>query len=373
MLGRVRKAAFVSYAQNGEDVVLHRALGTVVNGRYIDVGANDPTVDSVTKAFYDAGWRGITVEPVHEFAARQRAERPLDTLVEAVITGTSGGTVPLIEIPGTGLSTLDRAFGEQHLRSGFGIREVAVPTRRLDDVLHEAGWEGLDIHFMTVDVEGAEAAVLGSLDLRTFRPWVVLAEATKPQTSESTHQLFEPLLFQAGYRFCLFDGLSRFYVAEEHWDRLHDALSIPAGPVDDFVRHVDVTRDERLQLLGAELDATSQSLREARDTRDAAIIELAECTSELVALRRRSAAEAAMAAEREDAAVRAAAAWRSRAVGVWADSVGVGSASDADELDFLRRQTHAVTQELTAIRKTLSWRITRPIRSVRTLSRKVGR
>ncbi len=63
-------STFISYAQNREDVVLQRALSGVQRGRYVDVGANDPTEDSVSKAFYEAGWRGITVEPVHEFAER---------------------------------------------------------------------------------------------------------------------------------------------------------------------------------------------------------------------------------------------------------------------------------------------------------------
>jgi hypothetical protein len=41
---------FASFAQNGEDVVLWRALGAVVQGRYIGVGANDPAISSVTRA-----------------------------------------------------------------------------------------------------------------------------------------------------------------------------------------------------------------------------------------------------------------------------------------------------------------------------------
>jgi len=32
---------FISYAQNLEDAVLHRALGEIKNGFYVDVDAND--------------------------------------------------------------------------------------------------------------------------------------------------------------------------------------------------------------------------------------------------------------------------------------------------------------------------------------------
>ena len=39
---------FVSYAQNFEDVVLWRALGDIVAGCYLDIGAQDPVFDSVS-------------------------------------------------------------------------------------------------------------------------------------------------------------------------------------------------------------------------------------------------------------------------------------------------------------------------------------
>ena len=45
---------FVSYAQNQEDVVLARALRPDDSeGFWVDVGAGDPVLDSVTAAFAD--------------------------------------------------------------------------------------------------------------------------------------------------------------------------------------------------------------------------------------------------------------------------------------------------------------------------------
>ena len=69
---------FVSYAQNFEDVMLWRALKHVEFGFYVDVGANDPEVDSVTKLFYDNGWRGVNVEPVTQWYEKLHRERSRD-------------------------------------------------------------------------------------------------------------------------------------------------------------------------------------------------------------------------------------------------------------------------------------------------------
>ncbi len=151
---------FVSYAQNREDVVLRRALAGISEGRYIDVGANDPTVDSVTRAFYDAGWHGITVEPVPAFAAAQRTERPRDLLFQVAVTDVDGGEVVLHEFADTGLSTVVDEFADRHVAAGREATELPVPTRTLDSLLDEAGWQDQPIHFLVIDVEGAEGSVL---------------------------------------------------------------------------------------------------------------------------------------------------------------------------------------------------------------------
>lgn len=373
-------APFVSYAQNGEDVVLHRAFAEISSGRYIDVGANDPTVDSISRAFYDAGWRGITVEPVPEFAERHRAERPGDLVIEAAVTSVSGQTARLLDVPGTGLSTLDERFGKQHQQAGYPVREIEIKTRRLDDILIDAGWQDEDIHFLSVDVEGSEGAVLDSLDLQRWRPWVILAEATRPQSTEPTFQSWEPTLTSASYRFVLFDGLSRFYIAQEHWDRLHHALSVPANALDDFVRVGHLNRNRRLaeleqnaEKLQADLAKERAESQAMRKNHQQVLTDLGEAEAARTAAAEHLERVSAEAAVREDLALRSAVEWRSRAMGAWADAAGSGSSVDADELDFLRRQTHHLTLEVTAMQNTLSWRITRPIRFARTLGKRLGR
>ena len=69
---------FESFAQNGEDVVLWRALGYLPKGQWIDVGANDPDSDSVTRVFSDAGWTGINIEPMEPVFSNLCQRRPND-------------------------------------------------------------------------------------------------------------------------------------------------------------------------------------------------------------------------------------------------------------------------------------------------------
>jgi FkbM family methyltransferase len=321
-------APFVSYAQNGEDVVLWRALKHVERGRYVDVGANDPRQDSVSQAFYDRGWRGIDVEPVAELAEALRRERPDDVVSQTAVTDRGGAEVVLHEVPGTGLSTLSPGIAESHAERGYGTRQTTVPASTLDDLLDAAGWAGLDIHFLNIDVEGAEREVLRSVDLRRWRPWVLVIEATSPNSAEQTHGEWEAGLLECGYQFCLFDGVSRYYVAQEHAD-LAPLLSYPACALDDFVRFGD-------QRLREQLTDAAQRLAEVEAERD-------RLASELVR-------------------------WRGAVLSRWTEALAGRGATAADE-GLLRHAQH-LEKQLDAIQATVSWRVTAPLRIVRRLARR---
>ena len=264
---------FVSFAQNGEDVVLWRALGHIEHGCYLDVGANDPAENSVSRAFYDRGWSGVAVEPDPTYADRFRTERPRDTVVEAVVTDIAETSAVLHRIEGTGLSTLVDDIRDFHRDAGFESSDTRVPALSLDAVIEDAGLGGRDIHFLSVDTEGSEESVLRSIDLARNRPWVVIVEATAPNTTKRTHQAWEPLLLDSGYEFCLFDGLSRFYVAAERGE-LRELLDYPACVFDAYRRIADIETEVEVQRLhqavadeAARADRAEAELARMRATR----------------------------------------------------------------------------------------------------------
>ena len=276
---------FLSHAQNGEDVVLWRALGHIEHGVYLDVGANDPSDDSVTRSFYDRGWSGIAVEPNSAFATKFRAERPRDQVVEAVVTDSPDVSITLHVVDGTGLSTIVDSIGATHSETGFAVTDVVVETRRLDDIIEASGLGGSDIHFLSIDTEGAESAVLGSIDFTRFRPWVLVVEATAPRSTERTHGDWEPALLAAGYIFCLFDGLSRFYAAAEHSAQLQPLLDYPACVFDRYTTVAGVRAEEEIERL--HIAVRDEALR--ADTATAKLCdeaaELARVAAELVRTR----------------------------------------------------------------------------------------
>jgi FkbM family methyltransferase len=225
---------FLSYSQNNEDVLLWRALGHVKDGFYIDVGANDPVEHSVTKAFYDAGWRGINIEPLPAFHQAFTDQRPRDVNL-AIAAGSSDGSLTLYDVADVnGWASPDREVAEGHRAAGHEVRELSVPVRTLASVCaeHVRG----EIHFLKVDVEGFEGEVLRGMDFARWRPWVLVVEATLPGRRETNHETWEHLVLGQRYRYAWFDGLNRYYVAEEHAALLQH-FGIQPNVFDGFISH----------------------------------------------------------------------------------------------------------------------------------------
>jgi FkbM family methyltransferase len=223
---------FVSYAQNCEDVVLWRALKDVGRGFYVDCGAYHPTRHSVTRAFYERGWRGMNVEPVTTLLENFITQRPRDINLGVALADRSRGMTEFYEIAGSGLSTLDAVVARQHAKCGYVAHKTAARTTTLAEVLDE--FAPPEIHFLKIDVEGAEQLVLSGMDFGRFRPWIVVVEATRPLTQEINASAWEHLLLGAGYAFAYFDGLNRFYIANEHRNRAA-VLAVPPNVFDHFV------------------------------------------------------------------------------------------------------------------------------------------
>lgn len=94
--------------------------------------------------------------------------------------------------------------------------------------------------------------------------------------------------------------------------------------------------------------------------------EVAPSAAEASSALRRAADQLARSDQQADAALASALRWKERAVAAWADS-SRGAAADRAELVDLRRHAHELATELGAIRQTLSWRVTAPLRGIRRL------
>jgi FkbM family methyltransferase len=226
----------VSYAANGEDVLLLRGFADCRQGFFVDVGAGDPEEESVTKNLVDRlDWRGVNIEPIPELLERLRSLRSNDINIGVAVGAQLGKATFYRILPapglegGTGLSTLDPAIAQMHRKTGWETQEMEVDVVPLRAILAEHAYPGFDL--LKVDVEGREASVLASADLSHWRPRVLVVEATVPDSPEPSHQEWENMVLDQGYALALFDGLNRFYVRADEPELLR-RLCVPVNVFD---------------------------------------------------------------------------------------------------------------------------------------------
>lgn len=166
------------YSQFGEDKILADIFRDKLQGTCVEVGANDGLHGSTTLHFEQAGWKTVLVEPNPLLCEKLRAER-VGQVFECAASDVNG-TAVLDLAEGAdlahALSSISRDANTRRTvrRHRYTTREVEVATRRLDDVLAEAGVGEID--FMSIDVEGHELSVLKGFSLETWTPQIVLIE-----------------------------------------------------------------------------------------------------------------------------------------------------------------------------------------------------
>lgn len=200
--------AITSFAQYNEDIILAALLHDVDKGFYIDVGANYPVIDSVTKYFYDRGWHGINIEPVKGLYADLKTARPRDINIHCGL-GETEGTATLREFQDRpGHSTFDSQQKQQHQEKST---DYAVPIKTLEQVFQDNKLS--KVNFIKIDVEGYEYEVVSGNDWEKYRPEIICIEANHMVKD------WTKILLSNKYKLFIKDGLNEYYVAQEAWER----------------------------------------------------------------------------------------------------------------------------------------------------------
>ena len=189
-----------SFGQNGEDLILDRMLEKEEAGFYVDVGAHHPVRFSNTYLFYRRGWRGINIDAQPGSMRLFRKHRPRDINIECGVAARAG-TLSYFRFNEPALNTFDESEAKLKDVAPYRIVDrVEVGVRPLRDLLAEFLPAGQAIDFMSVDVEGLDAEVLGSNDWNRFRPRIVLAETLRTDILAIASCPTVRLLGEVGYK-----------------------------------------------------------------------------------------------------------------------------------------------------------------------------
>jgi FkbM family methyltransferase len=275
------------FSQNFEDLYLWRLFKHIDQGFYIDVGAYHPEKHSVTKIFYDQGWRGINIEPVPEFFERFQRDRCQDINLPIAIS-SSRGKVDLNVYGDSGLASIDRSSRASAPPNFKELQQsIQVDSLPLYDVIKAYAPPRID--YIKVDVEGLEYDVVRSLSLDSLpldlKPKVILLEVTIPLSKvvSASRDGCRSLLYEHGYKHFLFDGLNDYYCLESDYFRFSE-ISLPPNVFDGVpvtpeaflsLRDGSARLREEIEKLTKDLDSQSKSYK-ARETETVNALKLLE-------------------------------------------------------------------------------------------------
>lgn len=152
----------VTYASEiGQDKwVIGRMFPGVSNGFFLDVGSGHGTIGSNTKALEELGWTGICVDPFPVYMEGRTCR-----MEKVVVSGTAGQVVRFHTHSGLGgiADTLGK-WKDEAAKSPV----VELTTTTLGEVL-ERNHAPSFIHFLSLDIEGAELEALRGVPFDKYR------------------------------------------------------------------------------------------------------------------------------------------------------------------------------------------------------------
>ena len=168
--------------------VLEKVFPGVNNGYFVDVGSGHGTIGSNSLGLELRGWSGLCIDPFPIYMEGRTCK-----MFKEVVFSKAGVVMAFAQAGGLGgLSETLAKWNEKAAKAPT----VNLTTVTLDDLLARAGAPSF-IHFISLDIEGAELEALRAFPFERYR---VGAWAIEHNREEPKRTLLKELLASHGYR-----------------------------------------------------------------------------------------------------------------------------------------------------------------------------
>lgn len=208
-----------SFSQQGEDLILDRIITRILKWNikekrnYVDVGAYHAIEHSVTYLLYLRRWKGIVFDPSRSTLKTFRQLRKRDIFINAVVGNDDLSEVDFY-IPTS--ARTDMASGSTkypNQEQEINFRKVRFKQVNLNDELKRQNIT--KIHFLNIDVEGAELEILNTFEFDTFKPSIIAVEIHGYNLEECLNSEEAKLILSKGYIAVGSAVITQFFVRKE--------------------------------------------------------------------------------------------------------------------------------------------------------------
>ena len=167
---------FISNSGYGEEILVNRILKSYKKGFFVDVGAHNPVIGSLTKKLYDKGWSGLNLDFSEPNIKLLKLFRKRDISIQTGVSDKNGIQESFSFDPSSGTNTLNKKYAEgwsKNFYKKFEIKKIKCQT--LNKILNDNNVKS-DFEYLNIDVEAHDFNVLKGLDLDFYKPKLITCE-----------------------------------------------------------------------------------------------------------------------------------------------------------------------------------------------------
>jgi FkbM family methyltransferase len=200
--------------------IFDKYFGYRSNGTYVEVGAFDGISFSNTSGLAEAGWRGLLIEPVPEYAReceKAFSRLPLVTVHNLAISSKDEQVTLYVQ---GALTTSSAKLSEQYSQLAWAAGEplrgvIESNSITLDAFLSDQKVpQGFEL--LVVDVEGHETKVFEGFTLSKWRPQMLIVELADLhpdlETHSSEHRDLRKFISNSGYAVIYKDHINTIFI-----------------------------------------------------------------------------------------------------------------------------------------------------------------
>jgi FkbM family methyltransferase len=219
------KDANRSFSQCGEDLIIEYAFKNYLNihnPTYLDIGAHHPSLLSNTYLFYLKRCSGVCIEPDPFLFSTIQKERKRDICLNSCVGAESMDRVDFYIMSSRFLNTMSRedalryqSYGNQKIEQVVQLKMISV-----NDICQRYFHAGPNL--VSLDVEGAEMAILKAFNFSLYRPEIMCIETLTYTEDTNERKIIEIIDFMKsnGYFVYADTYINTIFIDEQAWKKL---------------------------------------------------------------------------------------------------------------------------------------------------------
>ena len=167
---------FISNSAFGEEILVNRLLQKFSKGFFVDVGAYNPIIGSLTYQLYKKGWNGLNLDFSRSNIQLFNFLRKRDVSMQIGVSDKEGIMESFMFDPSSGTNTLERKYADgwsKNFNKKYKINRINC--KKLTNILDECNVRK-NFEYLNIDVETHDFKVLKGLDFSVYKPKLITCE-----------------------------------------------------------------------------------------------------------------------------------------------------------------------------------------------------